>query len=42
MFNSESKKISTHTMLQELKGLGLNFYIATRKPVVKETYQKKA
>ena len=41
MFNGESKSISTLTMWRELKGLGLNSYVALRKPLISEAQRKK-
>lgn len=41
MFSSESKSMSTHIMLKELKGLGLNNCGAFRKPLFSEATQKK-
>jgi len=41
MFDSESKSISKRTMRKELKGLGLNSFVALRKPLISEANGKK-
>ncbi len=41
MLNSESKSISTCTVWRELKGFGLNSYLALRKPLFSEANQNK-
>ena len=41
MLNSESKSVSTWTMLRELKGLGLKSCVALTKPIISEANQGK-
>lgn len=36
MYNSESKSTSTCTMQKELKVLGINYYVALRKPLISD------